>query len=174
MKFSAIVSRVFLSLAFLTASVASATPLTWTFQGVTFDDDASLSGYLEVESTTGDLLSWNLTTSAGVLAGFTYDSSTSTLYARDLYAPNGYLITSNDVNNSTLISLNFASALTAPGSVNLVISDVDLSGGFECDNCFTTRFINAGAISTQVPEPAPLALFGVALIALAARRKLQK
>ena len=52
LKFSAIVSRLFLSLAFLTATVANATPLTWTFQGVTFDDGASLSGYLEVESST--------------------------------------------------------------------------------------------------------------------------
>ena len=128
-----------------------------------------------MESTTGDLLSWNLTSAPGVLAGFTYDGTTSTLFARDLYAPNGYLISSNDVNTSPLLSLNFASALTAPGTVNLVISDVDLTGGFECDNCFTTRFISAGAVSTsQVPEPAPLALFGVALIALAARRKLQK
>ncbi|HEY0065230.1 MAG TPA: PEP-CTERM sorting domain-containing protein [Telluria sp.] len=175
MKFSAIVTRVFLSLALLTASVAHATPLIWNFQGVTFDDDATASGYLEVESTTGDLLSWNVTTSAGILPGFTYDAGSSSLYGQGIFATDNYVLAGAGVNADRYISLSFVSALTAPGTVGLIINDQDLTGSFECNDCFLGRFVSAGSVSTsQVPEPAPLALFGIALIALAARRKLQK
>lgn len=167
MKISAI-----LSIALLTSPLAVATPLTWTLQGVAFEDGATASGSLVVESTSGDLLSWDITTTPGLLAGFHYDPSTSSLFARDFFGnPNTYTIVNNAPFAVPYINLAFDTALTSAGTASLITSQ-NLSGSWECYNCDLIRYVTAGSATTNpVPEPAPAALFGVALAALLARRK---
>ena len=172
MKISAILSRVILSIAVLTASSASAIPLTWTLQGVTFDDGATASGSFVIESASGDMLSWDITTSPGLLAGFHYDLSSSSLFARDFFGfPNSYTIVRDNPFAEPYLNMTFVNALTAPGTVNFSTAP-DNSGSWECINCDLIRYVTAGAVTTNpVPEPAPVALFGIALAALVARRK---
>jgi hypothetical protein len=172
LKISAILSRIILSVAVLTASVASASPLTWTLDGVTYEDGATASGYFVIETTTGDMLSWDITTAAGTLGAYHYDSASSSLFGRDMFSANSYVIASNAIDLNPYVNLSFASALTAAGTVNFNHS-ADFDGSWECDNCATLRFLTAGSV-TAVPEPAPVALFGIALAALFARRKLRK
>lgn len=169
---STILSRAILSIAVLTASAAGATPLTWTLQGVTYEDGATASGAFVIESTTGDILSWDITTTPGLLEGFHYDLSSSSLFARDFFgAPNSYTIVRDTPFAEPYINLTFASALTAPGTVNFVTSQ-NLNGSWECINCDLIRYVTAGGVTTNpVPEPAPVALLGIALAALLARRK---
>jgi len=168
LKISAILSRIILSVAVFTASVASASPLTWTLNGVTFDDGSTATGTFVAETTTGDLLSWNITTTPGVLSGFVYDTTTSSLYARDLFAANSYLFTNDLPFADPYLNIAFARALSSAGTVNFT-----LDASYECDNCNTVRFITSGSV-TAVPEPAPVALFGIALGALFLRRKARK
>src|SRR6478672_6428055 len=113
MKASTLLARLFLCCAALCTSLASAVPLTWTLQGVNFQDGASASGSFMIESTTGDLLSWNITTTPGMLAGFNFNAGNSTVYGRDIWgAPNAYTITRTSPFANPYLQMTFASALT--------------------------------------------------------------
>jgi hypothetical protein len=178
LKISTILSRVILCCAALTASVASAVPLTWTLQGVAFTDGATASGSFVIDSDTGDMLSWDITTTAGPnLTGFIYDTTSSELFQRDVWgSPNAYLLTRISPFANPYLNITFDSALTAPGTVNFSY-DIGLSGSWECNNCTFIRYITAGSVTTgptDVPEPAPVALLGIALAALALRRRAKK
>lgn len=162
----------------MTASVASAVPLTWTLQGVIFDDGATASGSFVIDSTNGDMLNWNVTTTAGTnLPGFTYDNVSSSMFGRDVWGtPNAYLLTRNTPFANPYLNMTFASALTTAGTVNFTY-DTDLGGSWECNNCTFIRYVTAGSVTTvdtDIPEPAPLALFGAALAGLALRRRMLK
>jgi len=173
-----ILSRIILCCAALSASVATAVPLTWTLQGVAFADGATASGSFVIDSDSGDMLWWDITTTAGPnLSGFTYDTTSSGMFGRDIWGPsNAYLLTRNVPFANPYLNLTFASALTSAGTVNFSY-DIGLGGSWECNNCTFIRYITAGSVTTDtndVPEPGPVALFGIALAALALRRRLKK
>lgn len=174
LKISTILSRIVFCCVALTASVATAVPLTWTLQGVTFDDGGTASGSFIIDSANGDLLSWNITTTAGSsLPGFTFDTTNSSLFGQDVFGvPNAYTITRDTPFAEPYWHMTFDSALTAMGTVNFSYAN-DLSGSWECNNCTPIRYMTAGSVTTgtnDVPEPAPLALFSIALAGLALRR----
>lgn len=165
-----------LALSLVTAAPALATPIVWTLSGATFDDGATASGTFTIESTTGAVLDWNITTTlGGTLPGFTYDPTTS-MATRDAFLVNPYsFLLLEDPGNVRYLNLSFTSSFTVPGTVLLALGR-PTAGSWECDNCSAVRTFTAGSATSAaaVPEPATFLLFGTGLAALAARRRFKK
>jgi len=157
----------------LTLLSASAAPVTWTLQGVTFNDGGTASGSFSYDAVAGTYSSINITTTAGTaFSGATYlavdpgNSSTSTVLR---VVPNA-----GSANAGTaVLALFFSSALTSAGGT------VALSTGLDEGTCNTTgctsamglRSLTGGSVSTVPPSatpiPSSLSLLGVGLFFLA-------
>ncbi len=146
---------------------ANASTIDWTLSGVTFDDTGTASGTFSTDSTTGNLIAYNITTTLGTtLSGYVYDSTTSGIYGNNVFDPTSFLITGN---NSFVpyINLAFVNPLTSPGVYPLVPFDFNVFvGSYECDNCFQIRYVVSGEAVSSVPLPAALPLFATGLGAL--------
>jgi len=171
-------TRAAFCVAALSASFANAATLNWTLQGVQFADQATASGWFTADSVTGNILSWDITTTAGsTLSGYHYDTTTSFLYGQNVWGANAnsFLIANFAGNNySPYLNLSFDNPWTSAGVINVDTSTVGSSGSWECANCSPARFATAGTATTQtVPEPGSMMLVGLGLAALGAgaRRK---
>lgn len=174
MNLKKILSQAAFCLAAFSVSVANAAPINWTLQGALFGDGGAASGWFSVESTTGNVLSWDITTTAGLtLQGFHYDTLSSSLFGQNYWGenPNSFLLARIDPFAIPYMNLSFDNSWTAPGTINIDTS-VLLAGSWECNNCSPARYFTAGAATSEsVPEPASLALLGLGLAGLAAARR---
>jgi hypothetical protein len=145
---------------------AQASVIDWTLQNVAFSDGGSASGTFSTDSTTGNVLSFNITTTSGTKLGGTVYDNTVAQVLNDFWAPNSFDIT--DEGAHVYLELAFVDPLTAPGTDFLALQ----RASYECDNCSPARIVVAGeAVSeapTQVPEPATSTLFVMGLFGLGA------
>jgi hypothetical protein len=162
----------------LLAASASAIPakatttLAWTLSGVTFDDGGTATGTFTTDSTNGNLVSYDLFTTAGLsLGAFHYDATTSEKNGDNFFTPNSFLI--SDTNGARYIDLAFVNPLTSGGVDALVIGQ----NSFELINFGAIRNVTAGfattSVTASVPEPLSWALMvvGFGLVGVAARRR---
>lgn len=176
MKKSMLLKRLILVSATCTAALffssANAATIQWSLSGVTFDDGGTASGTFSTDSVSGNLLSYNLTTSAGsTLPGFNYNASNSSIYGNNVFSVNSFLLTNNSPFAIPYLNLSFQNSLTtAAGATDALINN----NSWECNNCSSVRYITGGeAVSSAVPEPETYAmlLVGLGLMGFLRRRR---
>ena len=150
-----------------------AIPVTWSLTGATFDDGTSANGSFVYDADTNAYSAWAITVQNGTLSALTYDTTTSFLTLTNQDA-DGVLMMRND--GFRYINLNFLAPLTNAGGLiglDLTLPSSLDNGSWECDNCLIARFLTAGAVSANVPEPGTVALFGLGLagVGFARRRR---
>jgi hypothetical protein len=153
----------------LMVSTSNAATINWALSGVTFDDGGTASGTFSTDSTSGSVLAFNISTTAGsTLSSFVYDSSTSAL-AENHFSSNSFIL-GNLVTTDRYLNLAFVNPLSTPG-FNLLVLD----GSWECANCIPVKFATAGAVinvaETPLPAAFPLLATGLAALGLLARRR---
>lgn len=162
------------------ASLACAAPVTWQLSGVTFDDGTSASGSFSYDAGTDTVLSYSISVNQGTLPAFTYTGSSASNTCLHIATGNGVCNTNDAPNElylgagdgSQFLELYLASALTdAGGSVAVMASDPFQSYEMAPDD-YDYRLVTGGSVSS-VPEPASLALMGIAFTGMvgAARRR---
>ena len=154
-------------------SGATAYPVSWKPNDVTFDDGGTAYGTFTTDLTTGNVLGFDIVTTPGsTLNGFSYNAGTSYLYGNDVNQPNSFII-ANSGNPFFIpyMQLTFEYPLTGGLAVDPIIPGNPPFAGysFECNNCNPYRFVESGYATA--PEPSTFALIGSALIALAAIRR---
>lgn len=159
-------------------STAHASTIQWTLENGTFSDGGTLSGTFGTDSATGNLLSYDLTSTAGsIFGGFNYNSSDSYIYGNNPFSPNSFLIANNSPLLEPYLNLEFQNGLTYIGTDSLVTGYQPLyvnSGSWECTtNCGPFRTVSSGYAISAVPEPETYGMWlaGLGLIVLMAYRR---
>ena len=128
----------------------------FTLSGVTFDDGGTATGTFTTDNTLTNLISYDITTSGGALAGFEYTPATTTSFS-SLPA----ILVLETASTDHLIQLTL-SGLSVSGA-SITIGQFD---SFEQDPSQAHRQVIAGSVvGASVPEPCSLALAGTAALA---------
>lgn len=171
------------------AALAGATPLTWQLSGVAFDDGTTATGTLTYDAATDMLLSYSIAVQGGALPAFTYTAASAANSCARVAGGNDPRTgcNTNDRANeiflgasdgSQFLSLYLASALGAGGgNVALVTSGNYQS--YEIDPAYDFRAVTAGSLASvqaaaDVPEPASIALLGIAAAGMFGAAGMQK
>lgn len=159
---------------------ANAETLLWTLANVTFGDGGTVFGTFSTDSSTGDMTTYDITTTGGgKLPGAEYDSANSWINSLHL-TPYSYLIST--LTGPSYIELAFANPLTLEANDPLLVSvGHPKDASYECNNCTPIRYITggmavfSGVASLAVPEPAAwmmmLVGFGGVGAAIRSRRR---
>ena len=152
------------------ADPANASTINYTLSGVTFGDGGTASGTFAIDSISGHLTAFDITTTTGsVIPGIVYDPTTVPS-SNITYIGTNRFVLSAPVSASYAfqgLSLGFLNPLTNAATDPLVLG---LAGGvsYECLNCNPVRWVTAGeaVFVPAVPIPATLPLFATGLGAL--------
>jgi hypothetical protein len=171
------------------AGLSSAAPMTWQLSGITFDDNTTASGTFSYDAGTDTLLSYQISVHDGALPAFTYSGSTATNTCTKIAngnnqsggcntndAPNELYLGSSD--GSRFLELYLASALTGAGGTVSLLTSANYQSYEIAPNDYDFRLISAGSLASvsdaNVPEPASLALMGIALSSMFGAKRLRK
>ncbi len=158
----------------LASAAASASPVAWTLQGVTFTDGGTASGSFVYDATTNTYSSVNITTTAGsvVLTGATLQ------YVSTGFTPasSGVLTAASNAANLTgtrAFALFFSPVLSnAGGSVSLTGQEASCADAACTNPAAPSRSVSAGSVSGlgsyPVPALSPRAMAATALLLAAA------
>jgi hypothetical protein len=154
-------SRLFCAVAammlFVLAVPANAAIINWTLSGVTFDDGGKAVGTFSTDSSTGNVSTFDITTTAGTsLGGSIYDVATSFLYCDHcFFTYNSFVIATNDSLLSPYLEMAFANPLISQGVVDAFLLTGD---SWECNDCAPKRYVVSGFAVSAVPEPSTWAM----------------
>jgi hypothetical protein len=183
--------------------ILNATPLQWFLDGVTFDDGTTVSGDYFYNADTGAYSDWNITTQATDLyTGYNYSTESSLVwyqYSKGFELWDGeWLDEDGDgiddivVNWTHNFSIRVLDEMTNAGGTiaidpytwNCEPLVINCGAGTEIDltyphptvsNLENARWIIAGSVTTETPEPTTLALLGLGLFGLGfAKRRVYK
>jgi hypothetical protein len=88
-----VIGSVALAISVALSAPVQASVIDWTLEGVTFDDGGTASGTFSIDTSTGDLVSYDITTTAGsTLGGMVYDPSTAPSVGYGNYGQNSFLV----------------------------------------------------------------------------------
>jgi len=176
-KISRLITKAALAMAFVAGAAfmaipANASTIDWTLSGVTFNDGGTASGTFSTDSTTGNLIAYDITTMGGssTLTGVEYKTATG-FFASNVFVSNSFVMQIGPT--LRYLEMAFINPLTNPGVDQLVPgklnnngSSTDLSGSWESNNSSLLRNVVSGEAVSQTPLPAALPLFAGGLSAL--------
>jgi hypothetical protein len=127
--------------------------------GVTFDDHTSATGTFTTNDALTSLVTFDITTTNGAIAGFEYTPTTAGSGSTSLPG----IVVLEPSSLAHIIELTFNDGLTLAGAP-ILIGQFD---SFEQDSAGTHRAVTAGSViaAGAVPEPSSLALAGTAALA---------
>jgi len=142
----------------LTAAQASANIL-FTFSGVTFNDGGTLTGTFTTNDALDTLVSFDITTSAGVGIGFHYTTATAGSPSTSL----PFILVLSTASLDNILEVTFNGGLTALGAPILI----GVADSFEQGTPPARREITAGAaVVAEVLEPSTIALLAIGVLGL--------
>lgn len=150
----------------LGAVSARASVIDWALQGVTFTDGGTATGTFSTDSISGDVLTFDITTTAGTkLGGTVYDSTSGSVDVyNNKWATDSFDLT--DEGAHVYLELAFANPL----NISQTDSFSTQNPSYECNNCRPFRIASAGEAVVQapaaVPEPMTAAMLLVGLLGL--------
>jgi hypothetical protein len=109
-----VIGSVALAISVALSAPVQASIIDWTLEGVTFDDGGTASGTFSIDTSTGHLVSYDITTTAGsTLGGTVYDPSTAPFVGYSDYGPNSFLLIT--ATGTKYITVEFLNPLTSGG-----------------------------------------------------------
>jgi hypothetical protein len=162
------VSLCALALALALGAVEARADHVFTLSGVTFDDGTSATGTFATNDALTSLVSFDITTTTGAIAGFHYTPGTAGSGPTSLPT----ILVLEPASLDHILQLTFNGGLTLAGAP-ILIGQFD---SFEQDANNTHRQVTGGSVivGTAVPEPSSLLTGGIAALAglgLWARRR---
>jgi hypothetical protein len=134
---------------------ATASTIDWTLQGVTFDDTGTASGTFSTNSANGNLIAFNITTTAGTSSlGFVYNSTTSYIVGNNYWTPISFVIDS--LLGISDFSLAFINPLTNPGVDVLVVGSYPAAYSGSTEGIFAPNPLSRNVVSGEAISGTPL------------------
>ena len=156
--------------ALLLPAVASADGVTWTLEGVTFNDGGGVSGSFNFNQNTTAYSAIDLvSTSGSILGGNTYTTQSSAFFSTaTLLGVGPAQVIAGDYSNLTFLELFFTNPLTNDGGTDPVYAVEIFCADATCSDQMK-RDTSEGYVTTApvaAPEPASLLLLLSGLFAL--------